>query len=568
MLHTIFREIVQMSMAVSIIIILLLLLRPLLSGFPKIFSYALWGVVLVRLLIPFSLEIPYRSIPSQIHSVISIEQGSSREAIQVEFLEPVVEEVKVEQSIYPYIWMIGIVFILLYCLISYVKLRYNLRASLPYDQDEDIYFADPIQIPFVVGAMYPKIYLPSSFMDKDFAYILLHEQYHIRRKDHIVKPLALLACTFHWFNPFVWISFYCMAKDMELSCDEAVLQKLNEDERNDYAAALLELSTGKKYFSGISIAFGEGDAKSRIKNIVQWKKSSVIKLVFALTAVCVISAVCILIPKNKTMDHPYKWIEQTDFERISCENVDDIFMRDLVYILEELHIYDFEEYESYSSEIVLHLESDGQQVRLIYGNGLTVFQFEDSISDGKVWGVENKDLEWCMKEIKTSREANLYVKEHPPQWKPEREDVYEMRERVMAGVGPEDDYYLTELVKVMNLELESTYLYEGQFEDYEEQNSTSWDYLNYDKYRLYLNGVKKRMQNGLLMEDLDEMLAYLDIMEDTHNIDALRSFYYKLHDLDYFLLRYWADEPGYIYDRTTIATYYGALHIYDEMRVD
>ena len=126
---------------------------------------------------------------------------------------------------------------------SFVLLHHRLTNAVPLQRH--VYLADHIGTPFVLGLLRPNIYLPSSLSEKEQEYILLHEQHHILRQDHIVKVLAFIALSIHWFNPLVWIAFILSGKDMEMSCDEAVIRKLGEDIRVDYSASLLSLATGR-----------------------------------------------------------------------------------------------------------------------------------------------------------------------------------------------------------------------------------------------------------------------------------------------------------------------------------
>lgn len=568
MLHTFFYEVLEMSIASSIIVAIILFIRLVFKFFPKIFSYFLWGVLLIRLLIPFSPEISYKAIADQVQEETKNPTIEEYYVTNVEYIERDLEEIQVIEPVYPYIWITGMAVMIFYYIISYIRLRYRLIGATPYDQDEDIYFADGIRIPFVIGAMYPKIYLPSEFMEKEFGYIILHEKYHIRRKDHILKPLALMALTIHWFNPLVWVSFFLAVKDMEMSCDESVLQRLTEEEKYDYTKALLQLATGKKLFPGLSIAFGEGDTKSRITNAIKWKKPALLTVIIAVIIAALVAMICILIPKNKSEDHPYKWIEKTDFGRLECEYVDENRLRDLEYILKELKKTDFQTYKSYTREIELVLVEDKQEVRLSYGDGITVFLLPNVTDKGILWGVEDKDLASCMKAIRSSREKNIEVENYVKPWKPSKEEVDVIREKILDGISDEDISYMTELVKVMNLELESAY-FEDQFEAYEASNSKNWGKLDYDKYRLYVNGVGKRIQNDLLKRDIDEMLIYIDLMENQKDVEALRSFYYKLHDLDYYLFRYGANEIWfYVHDMSFVTTFFDSLYIYRDLRAE
>ena len=135
---------------------------------------------------------------------------------------------------------------------------------------ENIYICDYISSPFVIGTVKPKIYLPSTLNENETEYVIAHEKHHIKRFDHIVKLLAFIALTLHWFNPFVWLAFELAMQDMEMSCDEAVIKKLGDDVRSSYSQSLLNFATGKHIFAGTPLAFGEGDTKIRIKNLYQF----------------------------------------------------------------------------------------------------------------------------------------------------------------------------------------------------------------------------------------------------------------------------------------------------------
>ena len=139
--------------------------------------------------------------------------------------------------------------------------------------EKNIYEAKNLKTPFVLGLIRPKIYLPVGLNVKEEQdYILLHEQTHIHRKDHIIKILAFLILSIHWFNPLVWIAFMLMSTDMELSCDERVLKEMNEDIKKPYANSLLSLAAGRHIINGSPLAFGEGNVKGRIKNVLNYKK--------------------------------------------------------------------------------------------------------------------------------------------------------------------------------------------------------------------------------------------------------------------------------------------------------
>ena len=180
MLHAIFREILQMSIAASIVIVMILIVRLFMKRLPKVFSYALWSIVLFRLLLPFSYELPYRSIPTQFIEENTVVQ-QEEPVVEVEFIEKQIEVIQIKESIYPKIWIIGMFVFILYYFISYMFLHCRLIGAVPYDQDDDIYISDSIHVPFVIGSMNPKIYLPSTIAESEIGYIILHELHHIRR---------------------------------------------------------------------------------------------------------------------------------------------------------------------------------------------------------------------------------------------------------------------------------------------------------------------------------------------------------------------------------------------------
>ena len=190
-----------------------------------------------------------------------------------------------------YVWAAGMAVMLLFSAFSYRRINKQIEIAVPIL--DNIWIADDIKSPFVIGFVRPRIYLPGNLGEKEQEYIILHEQHHIRRFDHIFKALAFLALTIHWFNPLVWLAFGLACKDMEMSCDEAVIRKLGGKFRADYSASLLSLATGRRIIAGSLLAFGEGDTKGRIRNLAKWKKPAVWVLILAMV-VCLILGVCLL----------------------------------------------------------------------------------------------------------------------------------------------------------------------------------------------------------------------------------------------------------------------------------
>jgi len=321
MLDTLFLQIFDMTKVASLVILIVLLVRLCLKRAPKVISYVLWVVVLFRLLCPVSIEAPISLIPQTEPTIQSyyllnepITPIAAIDAAQQAVGDVLNGGVGI-QHVYTtdhdedgtrriistdwntvwilftkYVWLGGMAALLIYSTVSLIRLKRRLVGAILLR--DNIYLADHIDSPFVMGLFRPKIYLPSSLSEKERDYIILHEQHHIRRGDHIIKLLSFTALCLHCFNPLVWTAFILSGKDMEMSCDEAVLQKLGEDIRVDYSASLISLATGRRIIAGTPLAFGEGNTEGRIKNIAKWKKPAVWVIVIASIA-CVIVAACL-----------------------------------------------------------------------------------------------------------------------------------------------------------------------------------------------------------------------------------------------------------------------------------
>lgn len=313
MLNIIFLQILDMTKIASIVIGVVLIARLLLKRAPKVISYALWGVVLFRLLCPVAIEAPVSMVP-QLASVSDFYMLPAEPTDQAA-LDVVNDKLEIQNSSVgnqevhldttydfsllweivllfgKYVWVAGIVLLLGYNILSYGRLKRKLVGAVILK--ENIYLADYITFPFVTGVLCPKIYLPSTLSEKEREYIILHEQHHIKRLDPFIKLLSFFALCIHWFNPLVWIAFIFSSKDMEMSCDEAVVKKIGIRIRADYSASLLTFATGKRVINCSLLAFGEGDTKERIKNLANWKKPAFWVIVVTICA-CIVLAVCLL----------------------------------------------------------------------------------------------------------------------------------------------------------------------------------------------------------------------------------------------------------------------------------
>ncbi len=329
-----FFKILNMSITSSIIILFVLIARLFLKKISKKLSYALWAIVLFRLVCPFSftsslsllgnlgvlpeengnmeyiqaatydenfmlegvqlIDVGDETIANNVEEVnvnlLSSEELTIKEPIQERVTTPKAEGIDFHSIIkisVPWIWILGVMGLWIFNGLSIRKLMIKLKKAVW--ERENIYACDHISTPFVLGVFKPKIYLPSTLRQKEKNYIIKHEQIHIKRFDHIIRILSFLTLSIHWFNPLVWIAFVLSEKDMEMSCDESVIKVLGNDIKKEYSFSLLSLATKRTVISGMPIAFGEGNTKNRVEHILYYKKPSFWIAVIAFIGVLVLA---------------------------------------------------------------------------------------------------------------------------------------------------------------------------------------------------------------------------------------------------------------------------------------
>jgi beta-lactamase regulating signal transducer with metallopeptidase domain len=276
----------NMSLTATYVAVGVIIFRQLIKKAPKIFSYALWAVVLFRLICPISFEssfslvfgktdaIPQNIMQSQnlaVNSGIRIIDNMVNQSIIPVRPEVSANPIGIFLEIAAVIWLLGIAILLCHSALSYFKLKNRLSTATLLRGN--IFETDQIRTPFILGFIKPRIYIPTGLGDSELDYVLKHEETHIKRLDHIIKPLAFFALVLHWFNPIIWVSYSLMTKDMEMSCDESVMKQSREDIRASYSRSLFSLSV--KQGGPLSpLAFGESNVKSRVKNVLSYKKPS------------------------------------------------------------------------------------------------------------------------------------------------------------------------------------------------------------------------------------------------------------------------------------------------------
>lgn len=302
-MDAVFLKLLNMSITACYVILFVIVIRLLLRSAPKIFSYVLWTAVLFRLVCPVSLKSVFSLLPANARSVPEnimhagtpqTESGVTAMNQAANHFLPApdagvsMDPMQLWISLGETVWLIGMALLLAYSVLAAVRLHRKLKYAR--HTEGNVYELAGAGTPFVFGILKPKIYLPADISGTERSYILKHEQTHIKRFDHVIKPFAFLVLCVHWFNPLVWLSFFLMSADMELSCDESVLKQLGGDIKKDYSSSLLSLSAGRRLIGGCPLAFGEDNVKGRIKNILNYKKPAFWVVVIA---VLIVAAACI-----------------------------------------------------------------------------------------------------------------------------------------------------------------------------------------------------------------------------------------------------------------------------------
>lgn len=312
MLHNMFLQILNMSFVAVPMIIGVMIFRLFANRIPRKFVCILWAVILFRLLCPVTIDSEWSGVmepypidapvmnqsmtvtaasteplptggvlPDNKQNPVQSGESISAEPIQHDWLQTLVFVAG------PYLWVTGLLVLAVYSVVSMILLKRRLTGAVKLR--DNIYLANHLASSFVTGVLSPKIYISSQLSIEERRYVILHEQMHIRRGDHLIKLLAWLALCIHWFNPLVWGMFQFFGDDIEMACDEAVLRNAAADIRADYAGLLLRITAGRSLPVGTPLAFGEGDIKARISNIMRYEKPTKIVLLLAMIAVLMLA---------------------------------------------------------------------------------------------------------------------------------------------------------------------------------------------------------------------------------------------------------------------------------------
>jgi len=347
MLYSLFVQILNMGITASVVILAVFAIRLFMRHLPKKYSYMLWLIVGIRLVCPFAVSSPVsvfnlapghtghlqavsgdfvktpgnamikqgqsgtgtgKNITSEnqedklpvnasSHINSSSKNSSKNSGTGKIYTASNTQETSLLIKACAFIWAAGVILVFTWNLLLVYRTKKYLRKAVLYKQN--IYECDNIPSPFIMGLIHPRIYIPFRLGDSEKEYILKHEQYHIRRKDNIVKFIAFIISAVYWSNPLVWVSYLCMACDMEMSCDEYVLESTSQDIRASYSMVLLGFATNRRSLTAGMLSFGKTDTRRRVQNIMEFKKQKKWVAVIAVILIIAAGAICLTNPNTK-----------------------------------------------------------------------------------------------------------------------------------------------------------------------------------------------------------------------------------------------------------------------------
>lgn len=322
-----FAGILNISISAGILIVVCVLVRLAFKNMPKFVRCLMWLLVAVRLVIPFSIESPFSMLPKKDYVTVSVTQGevgdseyytaitvnpsSAAQEAGMKYVREENGETKEVNThsdmkttvaaiglmdILSIVWVVGAGVVMIYALAAYIRLRHMIGDAVKLRGN--IYQSEKVGSAFVLGIISPKIYIPYGLDINELFMVVNHEKAHIKRKDHFVKPLGFIITAVYWFNPFVWIAYILLCKDIELACDEKVIKRIGYDKKKAYSQTLLNLSIPRKYITACPVAFGELGVSERVRNVLKMRKGRKIILVAALGVCGILALGFLTYPKS------------------------------------------------------------------------------------------------------------------------------------------------------------------------------------------------------------------------------------------------------------------------------
>ena len=352
-MSAVFLKLLNMSITAGWLVIAVIVLRLCLKRAPKAIHCALWALVAIRLLCPFSLKSNFSLIPEEVANGNAVSEwtdayigdidihhpssvyydaaiGAGREPISdgeggyyvVTKHDQLGEPDTIENTVVPvlsWVWLVGVAALLLYAAISYLRIRTRVKVSLNWK--DNIWRSEQVDSPFILGMFRPKIYIPFGMDEAQMYHVVAHEQAHLSRRDHWWKPLGFILLAVYWFNPLMWVAYILLCRDIELACDEKVIRDMGAQDKKAYSEALLAYSVPRRMIAACPLAFGEVGVKKRIASVLHYKKPAFWILIIALIA-SVAVAVCFL--TNPAEDDAQGRMEDGYYLLIGADGVQEI----------------------------------------------------------------------------------------------------------------------------------------------------------------------------------------------------------------------------------------------------
>ena len=308
-MDSLFTSVLEISWQAGLIVLAVMAVRPLLRRAPRRAVCMLWLLVALRLLLParLTVESPVSLQQPESPPILAYQELRQQEKAYVstppeqrpEMAGPAAAQGFALLDQLPAIWLTGVGCMALYMALSLLRMRWRLRAA-PRIQD-NVYRCTDWSTPFVLGVLAPRIYVPETVSEQDFPQVLAHERCHIRRWDHVWKPLAFLLLAVNWFNPVLWAAYVLLGRDMERACDEMVLKNATPSQRAAYSRALVACAAQPKMAAVCPLAFGEVAVKERVKNVLNYKKPALWAVILLVVAAAIIGACLLTKPSYKNV---------------------------------------------------------------------------------------------------------------------------------------------------------------------------------------------------------------------------------------------------------------------------
>lgn len=305
-------SLLQMSTSGAILILAVVVIRAIaIHRLPKKTFLVLWGIVLLRLLIPFSIPSMFSVYSifkqSTIDTILSEERAGGiisaipQQQVQLDNAILLPTDNISPTFVWSAVWGIGMVICAAFFVMSYLRCWMEFQTSLLVQNDFckrwlkdhsakppiSIRQSDRISAPLTYGFFRPVILMPKKTDWTDInklQYILTHEYVHICRRDTITKLITIFALCVHWFNPMVWVMYILINRDIELACDESVVRQFGENSKSAYSLMLINMEAKRSGLLPLCNNFSKNAIEERIIAIMKIKKTTV----FSITLACLI----------------------------------------------------------------------------------------------------------------------------------------------------------------------------------------------------------------------------------------------------------------------------------------